>query len=537
MITAFLSLATVVASALPEEPPRLAVIISVDQLFPEQLDRLEPWLEGGLGRIWREGQVHRAAMLPYSASETGPGHATVSTGCLPARHGIVGNAFHDRATSRTIYCVGDDSARLVGQLGVGEGSGPSPANLLVPTIGDRLREAVPGARVLSIAGKDRSAVGMGGWAAEPALWWDRRAGDGFITSSAYVEELPEWVRRWNADWLSLTRGWTWSPDFPGDPAKVGTDRDDRPGEVSFKGQGTRMPYVMAADAPAPELASAVYGSPLVDLFTIDLASRGVRELGLGTDDATDLLILGLSGCDTVGHSFGPYSYEVTDLILKVDASLGALFSGLDEVVGEGKWSVALTSDHGVLELPEYLQARGVGARRVLRGDISEAYRNAREAVRAEFPDLDVSASFDGRWLTFDEGPVVEAGIEPAEFRAIFARGLESADWIQAAHTLEDLCGTQEADPWLGLYRRAFHPDRAPDVVVQPSPWTLINSSRGTSHGSVYPYDRRIPLAFYGAGFEEGIDYLEASSADIAPTLLELIGVPFDADAMDGLSRL
>ena len=161
MITAFLSLATVVASALPEEPPRLAVIISVDQLFPEQLDRLEPWLEGGLGRIWREGQVHRAAMLPYSASETGPGHATVSTGCLPARHGIVGNAFHDRATSRTIYCVGDDSARLVGQLGVGEGSGPSPANLLVPTIGDRLREAVPGARVLSIAGKDRSAVGMG----------------------------------------------------------------------------------------------------------------------------------------------------------------------------------------------------------------------------------------------------------------------------------------------------------------------------------------------------------------------------------------
>ena len=75
------------------------------------------------------------------------------------------------------------------------------------------------------------------------------------------------------------------------------------------------------------------------------------------------------------------------------------------------------------------------------------------------------------------------------------------------------------------------------MVVQPSPWTLINSSRGTSHGSVYPYDRRIPLAFYGAGFEEGIDYLEASSADIAPTLLELIGVPFDADAMDGLSRL
>ena len=87
-----------------------------------------------------------------------------------------------------------------------------------------------------------------------------------------------------------------------------------------------------------------------------------------------------------------------------------------------------------------------------------------------------------------------------------------------------------------MYKRQPQRRESPSIA-SASKGTPISSSRGTSHGSVYPYDRRIPLAFYGAGFEEGIDYLEASSADIAPTLLELIGVPFDADAMDGLSRL
>lgn len=522
-------------------PPRLVVLVCVDQLLPEQLDRLAPELDGGLGRFLREGTVFHGATLDYAATETGPGHATFGTGCLPAKHGIVGNAYHDREGGGTRYCVADEGARAVTSAGAAEGgNNVGPANLLVPTLGDRVVAVHPDAKVVAVSCKDRSAVGMGGRSARPALWWGRR-GEGFVSSTSYGEALPDFVIEWNDGWVDAAAGWEWTPVFEGDPARWGTEADDRPGERPFGPQGTTFPYVLPdaegrePAALAAELASAVYGCPLGDRFVAELARGAVDHLGLGADAVPDVLALGFSVCDSVGHSSGPYSWEVTDVVLRLDDVLGELFAHLDAAVGAGRWVAALSADHGVLELPESLVARGVGARRVSREEVGEMRARVRAALAEAYPEVEeIRPGFAGDF-TLDEHELLDRGLDPAAVRATIARAAEEAPWVAAAYTLEDLEGAGSDggrdDGWIALYRASFVRERSADVVLRLQPWHLTDFLLGTSHGSPYPYDRRVPLAFLGAPFAALHRYERASSVDAVPTVLAILGI--EAEGLDG----
>src|SRR5687768_4509401 len=84
-------------SASAAEQPRLVVVISVDQLRFDYVDRFAPWLtERGFKRFLKEGAVFSNARYRYSVTFTGPGHAAIGTGLLPAENGIVGNSWFER---------------------------------------------------------------------------------------------------------------------------------------------------------------------------------------------------------------------------------------------------------------------------------------------------------------------------------------------------------------------------------------------------------------------------------------------------------
>src|SRR5688572_22969467 len=193
-------------------PPRLVVMIAVDQLIPEQLHRLETRFTGGFKRFLDQGAVFWRATVDYAGTETGPGHATFATGRWPAHHGIVGNTYFDRSKGETVYCIADPAAHPLAEAGVDEARGSvSPATLLGDAFGDLLERAFPGAKTVTLAGKDRSAVLMGGRAPDAALWWNGSQG-GFSTSSVYGSKLPEFARVWNAEWRERARGWEWRPE-------------------------------------------------------------------------------------------------------------------------------------------------------------------------------------------------------------------------------------------------------------------------------------------------------------------------------------
>src|SRR6185503_7973559 len=221
----------------------------------------------------------------------------------------------------------------------------------------------------------------------------------------------------------------------GDLALLGTAPDDREGES--KRGGRTLPRTLPSEDVA--LAGAVLFSPLLDYFTLELALLALDSEPLGRDETVDLLGLSLSGCDLLGHSYGPDSVEVTDLLVRDDRQLGQLFHALDEKVGKGRWIACLSSDHGVLDLPETLQGRQVGARRVKGAEVIAMRKAVEEAIDAAHPEHgDLALRYSELGFTFDEAAAESAGIEPAALRSLIAEVAEEADWIAEAYTLEEL---------------------------------------------------------------------------------------------------
>lgn len=552
MTTLLDALVAVLVGALPslvagehartDEPtPRLVVVLCVDQLIPEQLERLAPWLDGGLGRFRSRGLMFRAAALDYARSETGPGHATLGTGLLPRHHGIIANGLLDREAGLLVECTVDPDVLTLapgGVLTAPEQGGSSARNLLHQGLAEHLRARWPASRAVSIAGKPRSAILLAGRAPDWALWWDRRAG-GFTSSSAYGERLPAWVLSWNEGWAPAADGSDWECSFEGELKGSGTAPDDRVGE-SVIGAGVTFPRIAPVLTDEPRaiefqgLASYVSSTPLLDRFVIDLAREAVEAMDLGADEDVDLLALGLSACDKIGHRAGPYSREVTDTVLRLDDELERLFEFLDERLGPAAWIAALASDHGVMELPEALAERGVATRRLGTSETRRALAAARDALMERHEGQFFGLRVSGSKLIMDVQQIEAAGADLAEVRQ-FARDafLEAADYVEDAYTFEELASTDPPrDAFLALARNSFHPAHEADAVLRFKPWILHDCRYGTTHGSPYPYDRRIVLSFLGPGFRAAMSWERASPTDLVPTMLRRLGLSPPAD-LDG----
>src|SRR5213080_5241301 len=87
-----LLLALLGIGSLPAPKPRLVVVITVDQLRPDYLDRYRAQLDGGLAWLLRGGAYFADAYQDHAVTETAPGHATVLSGRWPAHTGIISNA-------------------------------------------------------------------------------------------------------------------------------------------------------------------------------------------------------------------------------------------------------------------------------------------------------------------------------------------------------------------------------------------------------------------------------------------------------------
>ena len=119
--------------AAPQPPPKLAVVIVVDQMRADYVDRFNGEWTGGLKRMTSQGAWFRQAAYPYLTTVTCAGHATISTGSFPHVHGVFQNAWWDRDARKQMWCIEDPSAgaKNVG-YGVAVTGGDSAYRLLVP---------------------------------------------------------------------------------------------------------------------------------------------------------------------------------------------------------------------------------------------------------------------------------------------------------------------------------------------------------------------------------------------------------------------
>ncbi|HUR28222.1 MAG TPA: alkaline phosphatase family protein [Planctomycetota bacterium] len=519
-------------------------MIAVDQMIPEQLQRLAPLWTGGFARFVQQGTVFREARLQYADSETGPGHTTYGTGMNPLHHGIVGNDWVLPEEKSGSYCVSDPDSKLVTATGPTSSKSMSPRNIRAPGLIDRLKALDPASRGFAASSKDRAAIGMSGQHPDLAVWWDHH-GLGFVSSTWYAPALPAWVTEFDGQWLAAFEsawGGGWNALDVASFEGTDTAPDDSPGELAWKGRRV-FPYPAPEIGETPslkelgEIAMLVYGSPAGDQFVCELARRALTALALGKDEHVDVLCVSLSACDTVGHSFGPRSREVTDVLLRADRQLELLFADLDREVGAGRWIASLSADHGVLDLPEALVQRGIGAERVSGKLIGATIKAARKKMEQEFGE-DFFLAYDGRGVRLSWTKIAAAGKKLAEVREFAAKALEEEGgaWIEDASTLDELeAVARRGEPASGFRRslaNSFDEERTPDVTLLPKPWKLLGMGAGTTHGTPYPYDVRIPLAFYGPGFSARESFEPASSVDAVPTLMAALGLEV-AEDFDG----
>lgn len=504
----------------PRPRPRLLVLIVVDQMKAEYVERFMPHWSSGFRRLVTGGAWFTDAAYPYLATLTCPGHATVATGTLPAEHGIFQNAWYDRSRRELVACTHDPMVQPVRYSPDPGAERHGPGALRTPTLGDEMR--VHGARVVSLALKARSAIMLAGHGGK-AVTWLAESLDAWETSTAFAPRpVPEVAAFVDANPISADYGKVWTPLLP---ARAYSGDDDDAAEAPPQGWGRTFPHALTGldEAPTPGRAYAVQWerSPYADAYVGRMAAALAASLHLGrSQPAPDLLAIGFSSTDLVGHTFGPRSHEVQDMYYRLDGTLGALLASLDALVGPDGYTVALTSDHGVTDTPAHLTRDGRSGGRLNARATQDAVQRALESVFGAGVYAERGNAHD---VYLRQGVYERLVATPGALETVRA-ALARVPGVARVFTRDELSSaTVEGDAERRAARLSYVPARSGDLVVTPQPGWIF-TVEAASHGSAQPEDQRVPIVFYGAGIRPGRYSRAVSPADVAPTLASIAGV-------------
>jgi len=545
-------------SAAHAAPPRLVVLVSLDQFPREYLDRFGPLFgSDGFRRLLGRGADFRNCHHEYFTTFTGPGHSVMLTGAYPADTGIVDNTWYSREQRRVVPCVADDRFPLLRSTPVAVSdqplSGVAPPLSLSTTVGDALRSATGmRSKVISLSLKDRAAVLMGGQRPDGAYWFDSRTCT-FVTSTYYMSALPDWVAAFNAEQPCVRYvGGAWTKLDPKVDYTQFADADDAPYEGDNYGLGRAFPHpvnefvrggVDALDRDKDRY-SAVTTSPFGSEMLFRFAKTAVAKEDLGRDAVPDLLALSFSSTDLVGHLYGPHSQEVLDMALRTDRLLADLMQFLDERIGRNQWLLALTSDHGVAPVPGYLERLGMLPPRAdrYRFDSRRAAKKVDRVLRTRFfRSEEAPQNFPGfieAWV----GPFVYVNravpdalpgrVSFDDLLSAVRAKIENLDGVKRVYTRAELPALTASRDWVEQgVARSWHADNGGDLMVQLQPhWFDAIPPAATTHGGPYRYDTHVPMVLYGPGVRSGHFDRAVAAADLASTLARVLGVtrpPYD----------
>lgn len=485
-----------------QEQPKLVVGIVVDQMRYDYIYRFwNQFSDDGFKKLVNEGFFLRNTHYNYMPTYTGPGHASIFTGTPPSVHGIIGNNWYNKLEGVSVYCAGDGNSTTVcdceNHVDVASSAGKmSPHRMLTTTFCDELKLFSPQSKVFGISIKDRGAILPAGHTANGAFWMGK-SGE-WISSSYYYEQLPQWLL-----------------DF----------QQEKPATSYFKGawKGRGFGYTMDSLLQAKGPAS-VKSTPQGNTYLKDLAIELIKSEQLGEDKITDVLTLSFSSTDYIGHQFGPHAEEIVDTYLKLDQDLSDLLKHINASVGKENTLIFLTSDHGVVSVPNELKARKIPAGYF---DASDLTAELNDLLSDHYGPNDWVLKYSNQQFFLNRQLIEELKLKHQEVQQIAADYLLNVAGIQYTYTAHQLHTNEYQSGFHSLVQKGFHQKRSGDVViVLNSGWIEWNAPTGTTHGSCFSYDTHVPLLFWGHGIEHGLSDEYISICDIAPTVSTLLGISF-----------
>jgi hypothetical protein len=393
--------------------------------------------------------------------------ATLATGAWPGQHGIVADSWFERA-----------------------------GNAVIPASGEALLATTLAAQVAAdnrnrtfVIGMNSTQAAMFAGASKVHQYWRNPRGQ-FAT----LGEPPAWLAQfnaaksiensYNARWLAL---------------------DARPGAPALR--------TLTYDPDHPqEFLNLYQGSPFGQEAQFDLLSTLIEQEKLGQGDTTDFVSLIAGATAVLGYETGGRGPLMRQLLLHLDRSLEALLNRLSRAPGEANFSLVVAGAHGAPPAPE----DDTRARMAVSG----------ESV-AQTVDRALSAASAGRvrrylypFLYLD--PIITR--DPEAVRIAAGRAALEHPAVSGFYTAGGMCSTRGG--WETRFRNSFHAKRSGDVMLSYRPEYVedYGQGRGISYGSLYNYDVRVPLSFYGPQFRAGLYDGPVESVDVASTLARLLGV-------------
>lgn len=495
------------------DKPKLIVGIVVDQMRYDFLYRYyDRYSDDGFKRLIKQGISCEQTYYNYMPTYTGPGHASIYTGTTPSHHGIIANNWFDKDQQSMVYCAGDPKMQSVGS---GSAAGRmSPHRMMVTTVTDQLQLSTIGrSKVIGISLKDRGAVLPAGHMGDAAYWLDD-AGPNWITSSYYMTALPEWVERFNKRGLGqeyLAK--KWETLYP-IKSYASSTADDMPYEAAVGGAAKpTFPYdlkSLSASNPSGVLRNTPFGNS----FTTDFAIATIEEEDLGKDDQPDFLCISYSSTDYVGHAYGPSSIEIEDTYLRLDRDIKRLLEALDKSVGLDQVLIFLTADHGVSEVPAYLQSQKIPALIV---DEDDLIRKVKQFCINEYGDSLISG-YTNQQIFFSDKVLRYRNETRRELQEKVAGCIQSLNKNYTIYTGYQMHNNEYSGFPAQQIQAGFHPGRSGDVLINYPAQFIDFGNKGTTHGSPYTYDTHVPLIWFGWQIAPGTYYERVNITDIAVTL-------------------
>jgi hypothetical protein len=390
--------------------------------------------------------------------------------------------------------------------------------MLVTSICDELRLATNfQSKVIGIAIKDRGGILPAGHSANAAYWYDNTTGD-WISSTYYMNELPFWVKEFNKQKLVdkyYQQGWNLL--YPADSYAQST-ADEKKYEA--KPLGTKFPYDLK------KFVGKSYGTlpvtPYGNTFTTEYAKAAVVNEKLGADDITDFLAISFSSPDYIGHTFGPNSIESEDGFLRLDKDIENLLDFLDAKVGKGQYTVFLSADHGVSQIPEFLQENKLPAGRVYMGKIRDSLN---KLLKEKYKIDEVIVSDENYQVHLNHPALDTEKTDKEEVIQWIADRYSVQPGVFRAFAMEDLNAIPLPSRLKEMINNGYNPRRNGDIQIILYPHYIdAYSTTGTTHGLWNPYDAHIPLLWYGWGVKQGKTNKETYMTDIAPTVAAMLRI-------------
>jgi predicted AlkP superfamily pyrophosphatase or phosphodiesterase len=476
--------------------------------------------EGGFKRLVNNGFYCKNTHYNYVPTYTGPGHCSIYTGATPAVHGIIANEWYSKEKKSNLYCTYDESVQPVGTT---NSSGKmSPRNQLSTTLGDELKLLYNGkSKVFGVALKDRSSILPVGHAADAAFWLDGASGN-FISSSWYMKDLPDWLKKFNEKKLPKTyldKGWNTLYPIETYTASIA---DNNNYEEAPKGLKPVFPYNFSSLYSEKDY-SLIKSTPWGNSLTKDIALECLRNEALGKDNICDMLCISFSSPDIIGHAYGLRAVEIEDVYLRLDKDLEEILNALDAEVGKDNYTLFLTADHGAADVANYLKDMKIPAG-LANGKKIE--KELKQFCKGRYGDsLIISLSNQQIFLNEEKISNLKLGVDDIEWA--LAAELLKMEGVAEAYPSSVIkyqsCGKDDGK---SLIAAGYNFKRSGNVAFTYFPAWMEHGEKGTTHGASYGYDTHVPLIFFGYGIKKGENLKRNYITEIAPTISILLNMAF-----------